>query len=230
MGAFDILHHLRERGLTIEPGEPGRVIVRPASKLTDDLREQIRAHKAELIDMLAADKAAAPARPRPASTTSCATCIHATQARTCGEPEAAGLADQFRVVWLDLIGHHGATCPAHQARDQRRPHEDVPRLTPAKQRAVIGWDEGEIAQAGRYMRQAERHGFDLDVCERITDHLMLRDRQRDDRRMCIECAHLDRSGRCSAARAGRLPGAGRDLQPVKVALMRCSGFNPNSRN
>jgi hypothetical protein len=179
MGAFDILHHLRERGLTVEPGEPGRVIVRPASKLTDDLREQIRAHKAEIIDRLAADRAAA---------------------------------------------------PAHQAREQRQPHDDLPRLTPEQVRALIGWDDAEIAQAGRYMRQADRHGFDLDLAERITDHLMLRDRQRDDRRMCLECSHLDRSGRCSAARAGRLPGAGRDLQPVKVALMRCPGFQTNTRN
>lgn len=225
MGAFDILHHLRERGLTVEPGEPGRLIVRPASKLTDDLRERIRAHKAELIDLLAADKAAAPARPLQADATSCATCTHRTAARTCGDPEAAGLADRFRVVWLDLIGNHGATCKAHQAREQRQPQDEVPRLTQAQQRAAMGWDDADIAQAGRYMRQAGRHGFDLDLAERITDDLMLRDRQQDDRRMCIECLHLDHAGRCGAARAGRLVSAGRDLQPVKGVLMRCPGFN-----
>lgn len=189
MGAFDILHHLRERGLTVEPGEPGRLIVRPASKLTDDLRERIRAHKAELIDLLAANKAAAPARPGTPSATPC------------------------------------AIATGQRAREQRPPRDDVPWLTPEQVRAVIGWDDADIAQAGRYMRQAGRHGFDLDLAERITDHLMLRDRQLDDRRMCIECSHLDHAGRCGTARAGRLVGAGRDLQPVKAVLMRCPGFN-----
>lgn len=227
MGAFDILQHLRECGLTVEPGEPGRLIVRPASKLTDDLRERIRAHKAELIDMLAADRAAAPLRPRPASTTSCATCTHGTPARTCSEPEAAGLADRFRVVWLDLIGNHGATCKAHRARELHQQRDEVPRLTQAQQRAVMGWDDADIAQAVRYMRQAERHGFDLDLADRITDHLMLRDRQLDDRRMCIECSHLNRLGCCIAAREGGLPGTGRDLQPARVTLHHCSTFKPS---
>ena len=161
---------------------------------------------------------------------SCATCTHCTQARTCAEPEAAGLADRFRVVWLDLIGNHGRTCTAWSERDQRQPVEMVPRLTPEQQRAVIGLDDAELQRLSRYMRRAQRYGLDLDVCERIADLLTLRDRQHDDRRMCLECSHLEPSGRCAAARSGRLAGAGRDLHPVKVVLMRCPGFTTNARD
>ncbi len=175
---------------------------------------------------------AAPAATSPAPSTSCATCSHVTKARTCGEPEAAGLCTpgRFTVNFIDMLGNHGATCPAHQQRPTRPlPADDLPRLTPDELRQVIGWNDAEIARAGSYMQQADRHGFDVDVAERITDRLILRDRQGDDRRFCIECRHLNPAGQCNAARSGRLPGADRDLEPVKVTLHRCPSFHSNSR-
>lgn len=224
MGAPDILLYLREHGLTVEYCEPGSVVVRPASKLTPDLREQIRAHKAELIGMLTVDRVMASAPSQPSPATSCGTCTHRTPARTCGDPVAAGLADHFTLIWVDLIGGHGAGCPVHQAREQRQPQEALPRLTPGQVREVIGWDEAELARASRYMRQADRQGFDIEMAERITDHLMLRDRRGDELRMCLECRHLTLSGRCVAAASGRLDRTVQNAQPVKAMLFRCVGF------
>lgn len=54
MGARDLLDDLARIGLTVT-AESGRLIVRPASKLTDDLRAALRATKPELLSMLAPD-------------------------------------------------------------------------------------------------------------------------------------------------------------------------------
>lgn len=52
MGAFDILNHLRERGVTLTPEPDGNIRVKPSGVLTDAERAEIRAHKPELIDLL----------------------------------------------------------------------------------------------------------------------------------------------------------------------------------
>jgi hypothetical protein len=46
----------------------------------------------------------------------------------------------------------------------------------------------------------------------------------DDRRMCIECSHLQRDGGCFAARQGWIARAATYLTPVKNMLQRCERF------
>lgn len=53
---------------------------------------------------------------------------------------------------------------------------------------------------------------------------IFRDRERDDRRMCIECEHLQRDGGCFAARQGWIANAVKTLQPVLTVLQRCEHF------
>jgi hypothetical protein len=93
-------------------------------------------------------------------------CTDRTKVRTCVVPVAAGLANHFTLIWVDLIGSHGATCAAHQETEQRHPPLAVPRLTPEQVREVLGRDDAELDQAGRYMRQAERHGLDVELAVR----------------------------------------------------------------
>lgn len=107
---------------------------------------------------------------------------------------------------------------------QRQSPTTAPGALPAEIRALIGLDDAEIERIGRYIEQARRHGFGLDDAEALADRLLLRDRLGADVRMCIECRHLERSGRCAAARSGRVVGAGRELQPVRAELHRCAGF------
>ena len=52
MGAFDILNHLRERGVTLTPEPDGNIRVKPGGVLTDADRAEIRAHKPELVALL----------------------------------------------------------------------------------------------------------------------------------------------------------------------------------
>jgi citrate lyase beta subunit len=56
MGARDLLAELADLGVTVT-ADGDKLVIRPASKLTDDLRAALRAHKAEL---LAATSLAAP--------------------------------------------------------------------------------------------------------------------------------------------------------------------------
>jgi len=65
-------------------------------------------------------------------------------------------------------------------------------------------------------------GVSYDVAERIAEKLVIRDREGDDRRLCLECSHLQGSWRCgNHVRAG----VGRDL-PLELVLMlqRCPGL------
>jgi hypothetical protein len=74
-------------------------------------------------------------------------------------------------------------------------------------------------------------GLSLDGAERLADKLVFRDRESDDRRLCLECVHLQGHGhwRCgnwlSAAVAQK--GLAQDLV---TTLQRCSGFTqtPNT--
>lgn len=73
-------------------------------------------------------------------------------------------------------------------------------------------------------------GLSLDEAERLADKLVIRDREEDDRRLCLECTHLQgrvrwRCGNWEAADVAR-DGLAPDL--VKM-LQRCSGY-PHATN
>ena len=87
---------------------------------------------------------------------------------------------------------------------------------------ACGWDDAEIALfMGRSARFAQIGRRDA---EHLAERLTLRDRQFDDRRMCIECRELEPSGRCAAARRGAVPGADLRMEPVQTLLCHCPGF------
>ncbi len=69
MGARELLHQMAEAGFSVE-ADGDKLLVRPASKLTDELRAELRAAKPELLRLLerpykltAADGEAAHAEP-----------------------------------------------------------------------------------------------------------------------------------------------------------------------
>ena len=86
-----------------------------------------------------------------------------------------------------------------------------------------GWDDGEIDAFTAREARFTRMGRAADA-ERLAERLTLRDRQHDDRRLCLECAALADNGRCLVAARGRLPGASPRLEPVPTILQRCEGF------
>ena len=86
-----------------------------------------------------------------------------------------------------------------------------------------GWDDAEI---DAFTARTERFALLGRVADadHLAERLTLRDRQHDDRRLCLECTWLGDTGRCLAAATGRIPGADRRLEPVQTILQRCDAF------
>lgn len=156
MGAPDLLRHLRDAGFAVTAADGGGIRVAPAGALTDDHRQAIRDHRAELLSLLAA-----PSQPA---------------------------ADPDRWCW---------------------PHSD----------AMNG---AELAIFAKRALQFTRRGVTADAADALADRLVIRDREQDERRACLECSAY-RPGRCgNHHRAGLdVTDVGRDLAAM---LQRCPGF------
>ena len=79
-------------------------------------------------------------------------------------------------------------------------------------------------------------GVTADDAERLADKLVIRDREKDDRRLCLECLHLGGYGagswRCGAWRGAGVAIRARDNQlPADFVslLQRCDGFSEGTR-
>jgi hypothetical protein len=116
-----------------------------------------------------------------------------------------------------------ATAPSSSSSPSRR--SGNPLMTPEQgdDCHAAGWDDAEIDAFRAREARFARLGRTVDA-EHLAERLTLRDRELDDRRMCLECAALADNGRCLAAMRGRLPGASRRLAPVPTILQRCEGF------
>lgn len=86
-----------------------------------------------------------------------------------------------------------------------------------------GWDDAEIDAFTARQARFTRMGRVADA-DHLAERLTLRDRQHDDRRLCLECAALADNRRCLVAARGRLAGADRRLEPLPTILQRCPGF------
>ena len=95
MGARDLLCELTGAGFHLEAAGD-KLVIRPASTLTDDIRAAEREAKPDLMALLTA--------------ATCNGCRHLGRFRTCVEPVAAGLASSFIIIWPPK--GHAATCPA----------------------------------------------------------------------------------------------------------------------
>ena len=81
-----------------------------------------------------------------------------------------------------------------------------------------GWNGAEIDAYLAREARFSRIGWAADA-EHLAERLILRDRQQDDRRLCLECAALADNGRCMVAARGHLPDASRRPQPLLSTSM-----------
>ena len=80
----------------------------------------------------------------------------------------------------------------------------------------------------RFARFSDK-GLDLDASERWADKLVLRDRESDDRHLCLECTHLHQGAvwRCGNWQRAGVAIRAKDAQLAKEfvnLLQRCEGF------
>ena len=113
MGARDLLADLAGAGLSVT-AEGDRLVIRPASKLTEHMRHALREAKPELLVLLSA----------PSPIRNCAACAYRLKGGTCAEPAPAGLepppgtqpgTDWFGIRWAP--DGHATHCPAFDSLD-----------------------------------------------------------------------------------------------------------------
>lgn len=157
MGARELLSDLSSAGVSVT-AKGDRLVVRPASKLTDATRVELREAKPELLQLLRGD----------------------------------------RPYLLD----REAANRCHAA----------------------GWDDAEIVRFEARDSLLRRRGISDQAAEDLAERLTLRDRERDDRALCLECNHY-REGRCVDQRRAGLGSA--DVgRAFAATLQRCPGFQP----
>ena len=134
MGAPDLLRHLRGAGFTLAVAEGGGIRIAPISKLSDDHRQAIRVHKAELLALLSGEvddaeheafeeraaviqfDAGLSRADAETEARACVACEFQSRRKTCLEPVLAGLAPHFSIRWCDESPGGGSGCPAYQPR------------------------------------------------------------------------------------------------------------------
>jgi hypothetical protein len=86
------------------------------------------------------------------------------------------------------------------------------------------WSEPEIAIFSVRVLTFIRRCMSPADADDLAESLTLRDRDGDDRRLCLECTWLGETGKCLAAASGRIAGADRRLEPMQTMLQRCPAF------
>jgi hypothetical protein len=99
MGARELLAEAARAGFAVTAAGD-MLLIHPASKLTDHMREALRDAKQALLAELAAR--------------TCARCMNRTTFGTCGAPVRAGLAPRFVIAWPR--SDHASRCPAFDAK------------------------------------------------------------------------------------------------------------------
>jgi hypothetical protein len=85
----------------------------------------------------------------------------------------------------------------------------------------------EIDAFTRRLYLFTRHGLDYTEAEALADSLVTRDREGDDRRLCLECRHLQYGiglWGCNQWRRAGLVVSGMPAEVIKL-LQRCEGFS-----
>ncbi|MDZ5457891.1 hypothetical protein [Azohydromonas lata] len=113
MHATELLRGLHRAGFVLALGHEDKLLVTPASRLTEMDRAEIRAHRDDLVRLLTKPNSALAAT---ADAENCVTCMHRTRADVCGRPVEAGLASHFEVFFCDTLPGAGVGCPAWSAR------------------------------------------------------------------------------------------------------------------
>lgn len=96
---------------------------------------------------------------------------------------------------------------------------------------TLAMNSAEIDSFNARVQLFTRHALDQTQAEGVADGLVIRDRDGDDRRLCLECQHLRGGGRSWACNQWRAAGHGAAGIPADMVLMlqRCDGFKEMTR-
>ncbi len=97
----------------------------------------------------------------------------------------------------------------------------APLVNQRGHQGAFNWSDSEIESFNRRVVQFQNQSIDLPKAEAIAETLLVRDRDTDDRRMCVECLSLAKFN-CTTPKAAGL--TTRDVRPIRFMLQRCDGF------
>ena len=211
MPAQDIFETLHDAGLRVSLTRGGDLEVSPASSLTEELRVLIRGNKAVMVNWLARLK-------------NINTDLKA-------EPTKPGDVD---LVGLDMAPMQKTKGDA-QAENNPSPVTQEPyRWCWPHSEAMTG---AEIDTFTARLARFTDKGLAFEDSDELADKLVLRDRDLDDRRVCLECKYLAGlvagSWRCGNCQAAGVANCSRDAQlasDLVVQLQRCDGFTAHLKS
>jgi hypothetical protein len=221
-------------GLTPERG----LKVTPASRLTPPLRELIKAHRDDLVRWLGKEASNDPATPPPAPAPAEPPNWHALdkayQAHhvTCPVCIAAGKVDGQRcgtgaALWAAYDQtHKPAPTRAQPAPVPTPAPKPVAGIHPSLMTAAT---PDEIKRMVKRLALFAARGLTEGEADRLTDKLLVRDRDMDSRGACAECVHLKGHGpgrwKCGDTRTTNdLAGAWVGAAFVHLRLHRCNSL------
>jgi hypothetical protein len=220
---------LRSAGLSLSLSPESALLVMPASRLTPELRELIRANKDELVAWQTQAELASWNAPATVAESGSSLATSDPRSIAPAEPNAPAPQENLSKPAIPVA----ANDPAQVAGLVTEP-PNPDRLCWPHSSAMTG---REIATFEARLHLFGSRGLDLKQAEAMADRLVLRDRELDDRRLCMECQHLQAQSayhgrswpelRCGNWKASglsisvRQAGMSRDFAHQ---LQRCSGF------
>lgn len=196
MGAPDLLQWFCRDGFELTLLPSGGLAVSPASKLTDAHRNALREHKEEIV------KALVEPSKLPGNAFD----------REAFEERAAIMEHDGGMSRTDAEAHATA-CMVSDVDRHCWPHTEA-------------MNTAEIDTFNGRLHLFTRHGLDFTKAETLADSLIKRDRDGDDRRLCLECRHLQHGiglWGCNHWRRAGLAVSGVPAEVVTL-LQRCEGF------
>ncbi|WP_114973387.1 hypothetical protein [Rhodoferax ferrireducens] len=86
------------------------------------------------------------------------------------------------------------------------------------------WNDAQIKRFVFRHGLFQRRGVEFFAAEKLAESLVLRDYERDDRRICLECDGWQRGGKCFHVTQGTMPNVSPRHEPVMNVLQRCDFF------
>jgi len=208
MQTRQLLESFTAAGLALSLTSDNGLKVTPAKALNDDLRDTIKAHKTALVEYL-----------------QWVTVNDCTESQE-GNPSKPNLDPTTAVKVLGKVPTDAARAGVPAAIDGPSliiaPTTDPDRWCWPH---VAAWNSKEIDTFKARVSHFTDKGLSLADAESEADRLAIRDREGDDRRLCLECTHLHGMDRWRCG-TWQVPGVSRQEVARDLVLMlhRCGGF------
>lgn len=216
MSAFTLIEHLHLAGLTLEALADGGLHVFPANRITQEIDQLIVENTAALIDALKDEAAVWPAFVDPGTTPETLERLRAASRALDGAQVSRAASNE-----AEHAAGVGVSAKSLDGPDPDRwcwPHS-------------AAMNTAEIETFNARSDRFTKFGLSQEDANQWAEIAAQRDREGDDRRYCLECAHLRPGRQCGNWRAAGVAIWANESQlpsELVLKLQRCGGYSPHS--